>query len=152
MIIGVCRRQINYVYLFEIHLFIVIYHVHTTIFQNLPLPTEYIMPSQIGLSTREDVSNNDNVPCEQWFLQAGRYATLKGDQPLRANVFLSERATVLCHKRTTNFEPVKTVKKRSRLAHWFTLINAALARACCEFALFQSLSRFFLPTSFAKDR
>ena len=100
MIIGVCRRQINYVYLFEIHLLIVIYHVHTTIFQNLPLPTEYIMPSQIGLSTREDVSNNDNVPCEQWFLQAGRYATLKGDQPLRANVFLSERATVLCHKRT----------------------------------------------------
>ena len=47
-----------------------------------------------------------------------------------------------------NFEPVKPVpKKKSRLAHWFTLINAALAGTCCEFALFQSLPRFFLPTS-----
>ena len=99
MIIGVCRRQINYVYLFEINLFIVIYHVHATIFPNLPLPTESRMPAQIGLSTREDVSNSDNVPCEQWFLQSGRYATLKGDKPLRANVCLSDRATALCHKR-----------------------------------------------------
>ena len=64
---------------------------------------------------------------------------------------LSEPPSFAINERI-NFEPVKTVKKRSRLAHWFTLINAALARACCEFALFQSLSRFFLPTSFAKDR
>ena len=110
MIIGVCKRQIIYEYLFEIQLFIVIYHMHTTIFPNLPLPIESRMPAQIGLSTREDVSNSDNVPCEQWFLQAGRYDTLKGDKTLRANSCLSDRATVLCHGRI-NFEPVKPVQK-----------------------------------------
>ena len=33
------------------------------------------------------------VPCKQWFLQAGRYAT-KGEKPLRASVCFSDRAAV----------------------------------------------------------
>ena len=33
------------------------------------------------------------VPCKQWFLQAGHYAT-KGEKPLRASVCFIDRATV----------------------------------------------------------
>ena len=36
------------------------------------------------------------LPCEQWFLQAGRYAT-KGEKPLRATVCFFDRATVQRH-------------------------------------------------------
>ena len=36
---------------------------------------------------------NLGVPCKQWFLQAGRYAT-KGEKPLRASVCFFDRTAV----------------------------------------------------------
>ena len=36
---------------------------------------------------------HEQIPCKQWFLQAGRYAT-KGEKPLRASVCFFDRAAV----------------------------------------------------------
>ena len=35
----------------------------------------------------------NSLPCKQWFLQAGRYAT-KGEKPLRASVCFFDRVAV----------------------------------------------------------
>ena len=42
---------------------------------------------QISVNTATD-RVRDNLPCEQWFLQAGRYASM-GKKPLRATVYFS---------------------------------------------------------------
>ena len=36
---------------------------------------------------------HEQIPCKQWFLQAGRYAT-KGEKPLRASVCFFDRTAV----------------------------------------------------------
>ena len=69
---------------------------------------------------------------------------MKEGKPLRENVCFFNRAAFKRHGCKTCLKKVKS------LPHLLTPANAALTRACCEFALFQSLSWFFLPTYFVK--
>ena len=45
-----------------------------------------------------EVRSTYYLPCEQWFLLGGRYAT-KGEKPLRASVCFFDRAAVQRHGR-----------------------------------------------------
>ena len=92
------------------------------------------------------------LPREQWFLQVERYA-MKGEKPLRAVVCFFDQAAVQRHGRINELWTGKNLLKSKLLkvlAHLLELTTAALTRARCEFALFQSLSRLFLLTNFVK--
>ena len=151
MIIGVCRRQINYVYLFEINLFFVIYHVHTTIFPtfhcllNLECrhklvsqpertsPTVIMYPASSGFSRPDGTLLWKEINhCEQTF------ASLIKPPSFTINEWI-------------NFKPVKTVLKKVKtraLVYAYKCCVSASLLWICAFSVFIAI----FPTYFLCQR